>query len=1151
MKALRHLGLWVFMCLVGAPVARAGFVGLEAELVNDSDSLRTYRLYATFASPTDELVALYGTANHPWMLDVSGSDVLFQSEFGGALGADISAAGLGLLPGLMQDSWWTVGAASTDEASNVQQAGMADAFAAFEAGAGFVVNSDAGGGLFSVPGSTPSAVAGDDLRVLIGQLTLSGYAQVTVNLQWRPYGGIMVHAMDQTLTVPENVGCTNGEACNYDASAAVDDGSCVFGEALEGLGLVYACDGTCLNDADMDGVCDELEVLGCTVPQASNFDPQATDDDGSCLAAGCTNPEADNYAEWATEDDGSCFLAGCTDEGSSSYNPNATVDDGSCAYPDPSFEGLVVETLPESGAEGVFAHQVFAQFSNAQDELIAVFGDENVPLTISAGTSFLQDTTSDSPWEGGAMDSWLSLGGAPSADIQSLGMEAALLAFEGGNNLALNAVAGGMWFVYPGSNWGTPDSLGRVLLGQFVSDGWVSVTLNLQYQAQSGATVQVTGATASFPDLPAGCLDPEACNYNASADIEDGSCDFVSCLGCLDEDACNYDATATVEDGSCVFAEEGLDCSGLCLIDTDGDGVCDDFEVSGCTNNAADNFNPSATDDDGNCVVSGCTNAVALNYDPQANEDDGSCAVLGCMDVNALNFDANANVEGPCDYPEPGFAGLFWEQVGWTSDSLPMYRVYAHFENASDDVMAVFGTAQHPLSVATTSTFAQAEGGSWWLADNATPAGDSWVTVGSNPSSQALNAIGMETAIATFEAGGNLEVASTAGGMWYLIPQEDEASSGLPDDEGRVLLGQLVTDGQVDLLLNLQYRAPNGSTVMVLGQSLAFPEGVVGCLDEEACNYDATADLAGECEYALPWAECDGTCLSDLDGDGVCDPLEVLGCTDSTACNWLESATDDDGSCFYATAGTNCDGSCNLDTDGDGVCEENEIVGCMDPAACNFDPEATDPGYCDSIEAGYNCDGTCLSDTDGDGVCDAFEVAGCTSPFACNFMLAATDEDGSCTFAESGYDCEGVCLYDADGDGVCDQDEVVGCTNANACNFNALATDEGTCYFPPLGFDCNGECVNDENNNGICDEIEAGLPCMGPDCCGVNAVWDAVTQTCIPLGPNLCGTGTVWDPFSQSCVGVAPCPADIDGNGYIALGDLLDLLAAYGLSCDE
>ena len=36
-------------------------------------------------------------------------------------------------------------------------------------------------------------------------------------------------------------------------------------------------------------------------------------------------------------------------------------------------------------------------------------------------------------------------------------------------------------------------------------------------------------------------------------------------------------------------------------------------------------------------------------------------------------------------------------------------------------------------------------------------------------------------------------------------------------------------------------------------------------------------------------------CLNDTDGDGVCDELEVLGCTDATACNYDASATEDDG----------------------------------------------------------------------------------------------------------------------------------------------------------------------------------------------------------------------------------------------------------------
>ena len=61
-----------------------------------------------------------------------------------------------------------------------------------------------------------------------------------------------------------------------------------------------------MNDADGDGVCDENEVLGCTNPDALNYDEAATDDDGSCEVLGCTYALANNYNEAATDDDGSC-----------------------------------------------------------------------------------------------------------------------------------------------------------------------------------------------------------------------------------------------------------------------------------------------------------------------------------------------------------------------------------------------------------------------------------------------------------------------------------------------------------------------------------------------------------------------------------------------------------------------------------------------------------------------------------------------------------------------------------------------------------------------------------------------------------------------------------------------------------------------------
>ena len=62
-------------------------------------------------------------------------------------------------------------------------------------------------------------------------------------------------------------------ACNYNADATDDDGSCDFADAG------YDCDGVCLNDADDDGVCDERSPV---VRRACNYNADATDSDDSC-----------------------------------------------------------------------------------------------------------------------------------------------------------------------------------------------------------------------------------------------------------------------------------------------------------------------------------------------------------------------------------------------------------------------------------------------------------------------------------------------------------------------------------------------------------------------------------------------------------------------------------------------------------------------------------------------------------------------------------------------------------------------------------------------------------------------------------------------------------------------------------------------------
>lgn len=123
------------------------------------------------------------------------------------------------------------------------------------------------------------------------------------------------------------LGCTYSDASNYNATAAIDDGSCVYPEP-------------------------PLPVPGCMYTDALNHNPSATVDDGSCRypvvpdpVPGCTYSDAYNYEMNATEDDGSCIydtdgdgiidpfeVSGCTDVNANNHNSSSTDDDGSCDY---------------------------------------------------------------------------------------------------------------------------------------------------------------------------------------------------------------------------------------------------------------------------------------------------------------------------------------------------------------------------------------------------------------------------------------------------------------------------------------------------------------------------------------------------------------------------------------------------------------------------------------------------------------------------------------------------------------------------------------------------------------------------------------------------------------------------------------------------
>mgnify|MGYP003115360723 CR=1 FL=1 len=93
-----------------------------------------------------------------------------------------------------------------------------------------------------------------------------------------------------------------------------------------------------------------VNISGCMDSTADNYNPDATQSDGSCEYRGCTDPDALNYDSSANVDDGSCIsrIGGCTCSSADNYDSSANVNDGSCVYPTSTDYKLPVEFVPPS-----------------------------------------------------------------------------------------------------------------------------------------------------------------------------------------------------------------------------------------------------------------------------------------------------------------------------------------------------------------------------------------------------------------------------------------------------------------------------------------------------------------------------------------------------------------------------------------------------------------------------------------------------------------------------------------------------------------------------------------------------------------------------------------------------------------------------------
>jgi cytoskeletal protein CcmA (bactofilin family) len=694
------------------------------------------------------------------------------------------------------------------------------------------------------------------------------------------------------------------------------------------------------------------------------------------------------------------------------------------------------------------------------------------------------------------------------------------------------------------------------------------------------------------------CSNPNVPNFDADtnddgiADSNESCCDDLNgnntcddreIFGCTDDQACNYFVHANVDDGTCQFhtASSALSSSGTSQYNQS----LEDSSCDTCTANDSTVTITSAQMTNNGLASTSYTIGRYNGNDVDGDEVCDDAEQVGCEDPNACNYglDVNGTIYGQAidaygnalttdDNDGDGAADplLITESCSYDDDL--GYGVTPQGEQCTnwckfDDVCGVCG------------------------GDGVDDDGDGVCDdVDSCTNITACNYDANPTAACQYFTECNVCASgSDADNDGYIDDNDDDS-----DDDGICDSSDNCFDttacnyddpDNVDCQVLDACDVCGGSGVDIDNDGLC--DDIDNCTDSSKCNYDVA-------DYPT-----NPSCFSDTDDDGVCDEFEVAGCKDNTACNYYADATDNDTSlCLYADdpceacAGNSTDGSgsillsdvdgdgvcdgldlcedvtacnfnanptenCGTDSDENGVCDDDEVDGCKDTDACNYMASATRELNgtciyaigCQSCSGASDGTGTVVNnDSDFDGICDSQDE--CSNTSACNYV-AATANNASCTFAESGKNCSGDCLADVDLDGICDENDL--CTNTAACNYAEIANEacvyRNTCGIcgevtqDVAGFDpniycdcelnvvdelgnCGGSCEADIDGDGICDDVD---PCLvageEPDACGVCNGPGAIYECgCFELPEEGCScetSGTVTYPAQGE---------DCDGN---------------------
>ena len=911
-------------------------------------------------------------------------------------------------------------------------------------------------------------------------------------------------------------GCQDPTACNYNAAATDNNGSCTYPAQT-----YLNCAGNCINDTDNDGICNELEVPGCTDPTACNYNAAATDNNGSCTYPAQTYLNCDGSCINDTDNDGICNeveIPGCTDPTACNYNAAATDDNASCTYASLEYyadndgdgfgagDASLYCTDPGAGyvTDNTDCDDTNASVNSAATEVCNLIDDDcDGEIDEFVTTTYYADLDGDGFGDLNNATESCSLPGGYSENSDDC--DDNLLSYED-----FDEDGYGTAVIVP---CGANNSLDCDDFNPSIYVGGSEICGN-------GIDENCDGVDDVC--IVNGCTDPSACNYNASANQEDGTCTYPAqsylncdgtCIndtdgdgvcneievpGCTDPSACNYNAAATDEDASCTYpAQSYLNCEGTCINDTDGDGVCNEIEVPGCTDPTACNYDAAATDEDASCTypaqsylncegtcindtdndgvcneleVPGCTDPSACNYDAAATDEDESCAFA------SLTFYVDADGDGfgfgdgtlYCTNPGEGFA----ENNSDCDDSNANIS-----PNAEEICNLIDDDCDAEVDEFVTFTYyADVDGDGYGNASETVEACEL-------PEGYTNNQEDCDDALLTFQ---DLD--------------GDGMGSSIPDACGSVS-NEDCDDNNAQIFVGATEICGNDVDEDCDGQDLICP--LEGCTDTLACNYNPLAEIEnGSCTYpASSSVGCNGMCIADTDGDGICDPDEIPGCTHVDACNFNSLATDDDESCIYPEPLYNCDGTCINDTDEDGVCNELEVIGCQDESACNFNASATDPSECTYPSLPY------YVDEDGDNVGVGEIVLLCEVPTS-----GYADHPGDCDDTNPTIyagaielcngvddDCdseidEGVLLtfyIDTDGDGFGDNNSSIeACTAPEGYVNNDSDCDDTQVTYTDLdgdGYGSEGWVACGSYFNNDCDDNNAGINPNQTEICGNGA----------------------------------------------------------------